>query len=672
MAQDAATEELVIDRIATAPEDIDVEVIDDKSLPAVLLDHREENPDDIALRWKRYGVWQEYTWTEYFERVRDITHGLEDLGFRSDDILFTIGYNRPHQVWAWLAAQSLGGCAAPNYEEMLPRELATQIQQMEPRIAYAEDQEMVDKLLAVEDSTIETIIYRDPKGMFRYEDREDPRVVSYEAVEARGRERHEAGRVTDEELMDRIRSLDPHSSAMLSPTSGTTGTPKRVQISHFNFLNQAQVVTAIDPLPEESDHFSYLPLAWVGEQMILMAAAFVAGWTANFPEEPETEQADLREIGPEIIFSSPRTWEGWVADIKARIENTTWLKRVVYDAALSIGERYADYVSGDKMDEDPPVSLRAAHRLAYWLVYRPILDKIGLKRAKNVYTGGGPLGEEHLRYYHALSVPLKQIWGQSEVSGIVTIHRDDDIQVETVGEVLPNIEVGVSSAGELLVRGPVVTSGYYNQPEKTAETIEDGWLHTDDFGDITEDGHVKVFDRMDDVYELTDGTAIAPVSIETDLKFNPYIKEVMVAGDGRDELTAICNIRYENVAEWADQRDLQYSGYAELSQHPAVLELLRREVAEVNDTLETKISRFVVLFKEFNADDGELTRTGKVRREEVTNRYHSLIEGLYNGQEEIEMDVTITYQDGREAQTHGTMTVVDAETPVAQAGDIHG
>jgi long-chain acyl-CoA synthetase len=664
---------LSVDRVLSAPDGEEVPIVSDRALPEILFDHVEEHGDDIALRWKRYGIWQEFTWEEYYERVEHFALGLETYGFDEGDVLFTIGYNRPHQLWAWMAAQSLGGMAAPNYEDMLPDDIRKQLQLLEPSVVYAEDQEMVDKLLLVADDvpSLDTIIYRDPKGMFRYDDHENPEIVSYEHVEELGAERLETGEVADDYLHGRVQAIDPDTPAMLPPTSGTTGMPKRVKLSHFNFLNLANAAIEIDPLPKESDYFSYLPMAWVGEQMILIAAAFVGGWTANFPEQPETEAEDLREIGPEIIFSSPNRYEAWVADIKAKIENTTRLKRFVYEKAMSIGRKYAEYISGDKSDEEPPATLRAAHWLSYWVAYRPILDKIGLKRAKNVYTGGGPLGEDHFSYYHALGIPLKQIWGQSEVCGFVTMHRDDDIQIDTVGEVFPNVEVGITPGGELLVRGPVVTSGYYGMPEKTESAMEDGWLHTDDFGAITDDGQVKIFDRMDDVLELTDGTAVAPISVETKLKFNPYVKEALVVGDGRDSLAAVLNLRFDNVAEWADQRDIQYAGYKDLTQKPPILELMRQVVAETNEDLEDPIERFVILFKEFDADDGELTRTGKIRREVVVDRYGKLVEGLYSDQEEIEMEITITYQDGRESDERGTMTIVDAEEPVeADDGEV--
>jgi long-chain acyl-CoA synthetase len=662
---------LVVEAVLSSPAGEEVEIVSDRALPEILIDHADDHPEDTALRWKRYGVWEEYTWEEYYERVEAFALGLEEYGFGDGDVLFTIGYNRPHQLWAWLAAQSLGGMAAPNYEDMLPEDIKKQLQLLEPRLVYAEDQEMVDKILLVEAEvpSLETVIYRDEKGMFRYENGEKDTgsvdIVAYDDVEARGRERL-AGDIEADYLQERIRRVDPESPAVLTPTSGTTGMPKRVQLSHFNFVNLANAAIEMDPLPEEADYFSYLPMAWVGEQMILMAAAFVGGWTANFPEQPETEDEDLREVGPEIIFSSPNGYEAWVADVKAKIENTTRLKRFVYEKAMGIGRRYADYVIGEKNDRDPPVWLRAAHRLSYWVAYRPILDKIGLKRAKNVYTGGGPLGEDHFEYFHAIGVPLKQIWGQSEVCGFVTMHRDDDIDVETVGEVFPNVEVGITPGGELLVRGPVVTSGYYGMPEKTESAIEDGWLHTDDFGAITDDGHVKVFDRMDDVIEMADGTAIAPISVETKLKFNPYVKEAMVIGNGREELTAVLNIRFDNVAEWADQRDIQYTGYSDLTQKEPVLGLLRGVVAETNEDLDQPVQRFLILFKEFDADDGELTRTGKLRREVVMDRYDELVGALYDGSDEVTMEITITYQDGRESDERGRMRIVDVEESVPE------
>ncbi|WP_254838578.1 AMP-binding protein [Natronomonas marina] len=629
--------------------------VEDAVLLGTLLENGRDHPDEVALRWKHHGIWTEVTWSEYLDRVRFCTLGLEDLGFGDGDVLFTIGYNRPQQLWSWFAAQALGGIPAPNYSEMLPDDIATQINLTEARVAFAEDQEMVDKILASKDDlpSLEAIVYRDQKGMFRY-DEPDLELIAYETLEDRGRELATGG-ISDFE--ERVATLEPTDTIMLAPTSGTTGTPKRTRLTNRNFINVARSFLEVDPLEAGSDYFSVLPMPWIGEQVQLMAMAPYERWVVNFAEEEETTTEDFREIGPEFFLASPAMYEEFVADVKAQIENTTRFKRFVYETAMDIGHRYASYVSGENSDEEVPTTLRGLHWLSYWVAYRPILDKLGLKQVDNIYTGGAPLGEEHFQFYHALGLEIKQAWGQTEACAYVTVHREGDVRMDTAGQPLPNIEVGELDTGELVVRGPTTTPGYYRQPDKTEETIEDGWIHTDDFGTITDDGHVKILDRMDDVIEMVDGTTVAPVGIETRLKFNPYIKEAMVIGDDRPNLTAILNIRYDNVAEWADQNDIQYSGYSELSQHPAVTDLLEGIVRETNAEQEVTIDRFVSLFKEFNPDDGEITQTRKLRREPIKERYDTLIEALYSDRTEVEMTLTITYSDGRQEEQTETMAI---------------
>lgn len=624
-----------------------------------VLENARKHPEEVALRWKRYGIWKEVTWQEYLDRIRFCTRGLEDLGFESGDVLFTIGYNRPQQLWSWFAAQALEGYPAPNYSEMLPEDIATQITLTEARVAFAEDQEMVDKILAVKDDlpSLEIVVYRDQKGMFRY-DTDDLRLVAYEDVEARGR-KLEASDPLDME--QRIANLEPTDTVMLAPTSGTTGAPKRTRLTNRNFVNVAHSFVGVDPLGEGSDYFSVLPMPWIGEQVQLMGMAPYKRWVVNFAEEEETTTEDFREIGPEFFLASPSMYEEFVADVKAQIENTTRFKRFVYEKAMDIGHRYASYVSGENSDREVPLGLRGLHWLSYWVAYRPILDKLGLKQVENIYTGGAPLGEEHFQFYHALGLEIKQAWGQTEACAYVTVHRRGDVKMDTAGQPLPNLEVGELDTGELVVRGPTLTPGYYNQPEKTEEALEAGWIHTDDFGTITDDGHVKIFDRMDDVIEMTDGTTVAPVSIETQLKFNPYIKQAMVIGDDRPYLTAILNIRYDNVAEWADQNDIQYSGYKELSQRPEVIDLLEGIVRETNAEHDVTIERFVSLFKEFNPDDGEITQTRKLRREPIKERYQELIDALYSDRDEIELSLTITYSDGRQEEQTETMPITTVE-----------
>lgn len=646
----------------TSPEteaDVSLEAVEGKSFPEIVEERRRTTPEDPAVRWKHLGIWQEYTWTEYYEKMELFALGLETYGFESGDVIFTMGYNRPQHLWAWLGAHCLGGIAGPMYQTATADEIGPQLDILEPRIVYAENQEVVDKVLAAidEDSSVEVIIYRDKKGMFRYEDHENLEIVSYEHVESRGRKRRES--VGSKYIKDKIFSLNWEATAMVPPTSGTTGTPKRVKLAASNLLVQAEIATQINPAPPGSDYFSFITMAWGGEQMMLLGAAIASNWVINFPEQPETEDEDFREIGPEIIFGSPGTYEARVAEVKAQIENTSRLKRWVYDKAMAIGRLASAYRIGEETADEAPLRIRTLNKLAYWTVHRPLLDHMGLKQARHVFTGGGPLGQEHFEFYHSLGVPLKQIWGQTECGGYITVHRDENVQPDTTGQPIPFSTVGRTGLGELVVRGRMVSEGYYKQPEKTAETFEDGWLFTDDFGKITEDGHVKVVDRLDDVIELNDGTTVAPISIETTIKFDPYIKEAMVIGDQRNELIAILNIRFDNVAEWADQRDIQYQGYRDLSQKSEVLELLRSVVVKANEEADDiNIQRFVSLFKEFHPDDKELTRTGKLRREVVIDKYEDLIQQMYADAERANIETTITYQDGREAVEEAEMEIV--------------
>jgi long-chain acyl-CoA synthetase len=662
----------LVERILEASDAEDFEPITDISVPQLLLENARSHPDEVALRQKRHGIWKELTWSEYFEQVAAVAAGMEGIGFGRGDIVYTIGYNRPQQLWTWLGAHILGGKAAPEYEGALPDEMLQQIELLEPSLVYAEDQEMVDKLLRIIDDApwIDAVIYNDPKGVENY-DPPEVDLFHFDELVANGR----AGLDDDvtaagSEIATLIKRVDPTEVAMLPPTSGTTGPSKRVKITHTNYLNLARSTAEIYDIQLGTDYFSFLPMAWGGEQMIVLSAALQGRWVVNYAEEPETEADDFREIGPEVMISSPNRYEEHVADVKARIENSTPLKRWTYRKAMIVGERYAKYVSGDRKDESPPAWLTALHFVCYWLVYRPILDKMGLKMTaqvvdrspKLITTGGGPLGEEHFTFFHSLGVPLKQLWGQTETCGFVTIHREDYIQAPTVGEPIPGIEVGLSPAGELLVRGPMVTEGYYNQPEKTEEALEDGWLHTDDFGEMTDDGHVIIKDRMDDVMELADGTTVAPVQVETKLKFNPYVENALVVGEGQEHLAAVLNIRFDNVAEWADQRDIQYTGYRDLVQKPKVLEMLAEHIRETNEELKgVRIHRFVSLFKKFDPDDGEVTRTGKIRREVVVERYSDLVDAIWSGTDETDLDLTITYQDGQETRIHGTARIVSVD-----------
>lgn len=631
------------------------QVMDWETLPKLLRERAMKSGSKVAQRWKRLGVWREYTWSEVYDIVMRYAAGLKVLGaVKRGTVVATIGDNRPHQFWTWMAAQSLGGIGGAIYADSLPHEIATQMNLMRAPVIFAEDQEQVDKVLMRADEMpyLEYIVYRDPKGMFRYKDRDHPKVISFEEVLSLGSE----GREAVEEELERGKADDP---AMLVSTSGTTGIPKRATLTHRNYISQARGLAAVDGAPVGSDYFSFLPMAWIGEQM-MSVGALVNGYVINFPEEPETLMRDFREIGPEIVFTSPRWYEAWHGEIESRIQDSTYLKRLFYRLAIDVGYRYVD---------DPDSAYyKFLHRLFYWIVYRPILDKLGLKRVKKAYTGGAPIGQEHFRYFRALGIPLKQIWGMTEMVGIVCLHREEDIvrrkKYHTVGTPIAGMEIGISEEGEIICRGPMVMKGYWMDAKKTAETIdEEGWFHTGDFGHIEEDGNLVYYDRIEDVITMADGRRVPPIYIETKLKFYPYIKEACVIGEGRDWLAALIAIRYETVSEWAEARGISFAGYPDLAQKPEVIELIRRGVKDVNATLpdHMKVRRFVLLTKEFDPDDDELTRTRKLRRRVINMRYKDLIDAIYSGAAEGPVYYTLRYKDGREAQVSYRLRVVDAE-----------
>ncbi len=404
----------------------------------------------------------------------------------------------------------------------------------------------------------------------------------------------------------------------------------------------------VDPMSDEDEFVSFLPLPWIGEQMMSLACGLQAGFTINFPEEPETVQENIREIGPQTMFSPPRIWENLVSQVQVKIEDTTWFKRKVYDWATPIGYQMAD-VRFKK--QTPSLGLKLKYKIADWIMFLPIKDHLGLRRIKQAYTGGAALGPDVFRFFHALGVNLKQIYGQTEVSGIAVLHRNGDIKFQTVGTPIPETEVKIAESGEILVKSPAVFQGYYKNPEATKTTLIDGWLHSGDAGYFDEDGHLIVIDRAKDVMTLADGTKFSPQFIENKLKFSPYIREAVVFGGDWPFVTAMINIDMGNVGKWAEKNQLAYTTYTDLAQKPEVYALVRKHVTEANVDLPeaARIRRFLLLHKELDADDAELTRTRKVRRRFVAERYKDIIEALYSDSDHLDVETVITYQDGRTA-----------------------
>lgn len=611
------------------------------TLPQLLRLRAEKEGERVALREKEYGIWNEITYAEYYEKVLLFAHGLLSLGFNPGERLAIIADNIPEWLYAELGTQAVRGISVGVYQSSLPSEIAYMLSYTGASVVFAEDQEQVDKLYEVRNEIpqVRQVIYEDPKGMRGYR---DPWLLSFEELLERGREHRRAHPEAVEKL---LLEASPEEVCHLSSTSGTTGRPKAAMLRHRNLIHMGVALQEVDPLLPTDDYLSFLPLAWIGEQMMSVAVALTGGFAVNFPEEVETAMQDLKEIGPHVMFSPPRIWESIQSQIWVRISESPAFNRFVYERLLGVGYRAAEYrMRGRPM----PLWLRLAYRLADALLFRPLRDQLGFLRLRRAYTGGAALGPDVFRFFHAIGVNLKQIYGQTEIIGIAFVHRDGDVRYDTVGLPLPGGEVQISEEGEILCRSDAVCAGYWDRPEATAETFRDGWLHTGDAGYLTEDGHLVVIDRLSDVMRTQRGTVFSPQFIENKLKFSPYIKEAVVFGNGKPFLTAFLNIDPQTVGKWAEDRGLAYTTYLDLSLKPEVAELVRKEVERVNEGLpeELRVRRFVLLYKLLDADDEELTRTGKVRRGFIERKYAPLLEALYSGKERVGVEAEYRYQDG--------------------------
>ncbi len=605
-----------------------------------------------ALREKEFGIWQSFTWREYHDHVRDFSLGLIALGMQRGDKVAIIGDNRPEWVWSEIATQAAGGASVGLYQDSNLNEVAYVIDHCDASFVVAEDQEQVDKLLDMLDRLpkVHAVIYADPRGLRNYR---HPKLVSFEAVEEKGRELAARRPELWQENVSRGSADDV---AIICYTSGTTGFPKGAMLSFRNLLSMALALHEVDPKRRDDEFVSFLPLAWIGEQMMSLSAALAIGFTVNFPEEPETATEDIREIGPHVMFAPPRVWEHLTTTVQVKIMDTTPFKRFMYNLCLRVGQTVADLTFAKK---PVPLRWRVLYRLAYWGLFRALKDRLGFTYLRSGSTGGAALGPDVFRFFHALGISLKQIYGQTEISGISCIHRHDDIQFHTVGNPIPGTEVRISERGEILSKSPSVFLGYYKNETATAETLAEGWLHSGDAGYLTDDGHLVVIDRIKDVMRLADGTQFSPQFIENRLKFSPYIKEAVVVGKDRPYLTAMLCIDMGSVGKWAEKNRISYTTYTDLSAKREVYDLIQREVDAVNETLSAaaKIHKFVLLYKELDADDEELTRTRKVRRVFVEDRYQEVITALYSEREEVAIDTTIGFQDGKTARIHTTLSV---------------
>jgi long-chain acyl-CoA synthetase len=622
------------------------------TLPGLLIEQAKARPNRAALREKELGIWQTVSWKSYLNITAEFAAGLAELGLGKGDIVILIGDNRPEWFFAELAIQSLGGMALGLYQDAPADEIAYVFELSQAKLVVAEDQEQVDKILSIRSElrNLRHIVYHDPKGLAGY--REEG-LTTFEAV-------CELGRDKAHDFEDRVNALSPDDPCLIATTSGTTGRPKLAVLSHKNLLSMASNLGCVDPKGPDDEFVSFLPLAWMGEQMMAVASALLFGFCVSFPEEPDTVQEDIREIGPHILFSPPRVWENLAARVRVKIMESTPFKRALFNTFMPVGERWAEARFSGK---SPSIWLGIAYMLAKVALFRALKDRLGFSRVRSASTGGAALGPDTMKFFHAIGVNLKQIYGQTEIAGISCIHENGKVDFLSVGRPIPETEIIISDEGEILSRSPAVFLGYYKNDEATAETLRDGWLRSGDAGHFDEQGRLVVIDRLKDVMLLAGGTRFSPQFVENKLKFSPFIKEASVLGRGREYLTAIICIDGEITGRWAERRQITYTTYQDLAAKSEVYGLIKDEVAKINQVLpvDIRVRRFALLFKEFDPDDGEMTRTRKVRRQIVEERYHPLVEALFNSQETVDLTVAIQYQDGRTRRMGGTIQLETME-----------
>ena len=616
----------------------------------------------VAMRHKDLGIWQSWTWSEAHAIVRALAAGLTSLGAMPGDNIAIIGSNRPHLYWAIAAAQCLGAVPVPIYADAVAEEMAYVLEHAEIRFAVVEDQEQVDKIIAVGGRlpALRAILYDEKRGLRDYD---HTRLHPLSQVIARGREALAGPEVTTvlDEAVARGRGRDV---AVILYTSGTTGRPKGVILTYDNLLASARIGIAFDGLTETDEIIAYLPMAWVGDHVFSYGQAILAGYCVSCPERPETIVQDRREIGPTYIFAPPRVFENLLTLTMVRMEDAGRLKRWTFDHFLKVARRWGDRILSGA---DVPLWAKLHYGLGNLLVYAPLRNRFGLTRVKVGYTAGEAIGAEIFSFYRSIGINLKQLYGQTEASVYVTLQPDGEIKSDTVGKPAPSVDIRLSTSGEVEFSGPGVFMGYHKDPERTAEVkTTDGYVRTGDVGFFDAQGHLKIIDRAKDVGKLAHGGLFPPKYIENKLKYFANIREAVAFGDRRDAVACFINIDPVAVGNWAERNDVTHASYQELAADPRVYDMIAGHVEEVNRALVgepgmggAQIARFLILPKELDADDGELTRTQKVRRGFITERYGALVKALYDGSAKGHLDVEVTFEDGRKGRIAGEIAIRD-------------
>jgi long-chain acyl-CoA synthetase len=619
------------------------------TFPKALAHNAATWPGDTAMREKEFGIWNRYTWADVLDQVKALALGLHDIGVERGDVVAILGKNRPEWLWSEFAAHALGAMSLGVYQDSMNKEVVYLLAYTEAAVVLAEDEEQVDKLLEIADEvpSIRHIVYFDPRGMRKYK---DPRLVFADDLRARGRALAERKPTLFDDEVAKGKGDDV---AVLCTTSGTTSNPKLAMLQAGPFLRHARAYLRADPKRAGDNYVSVLPLPWIMEQIYAVAQPLVARNIVNFVEEPETMMADMREIGPHFILLAPRMWEGIAADVRARMMDSTRFKRWMFDLGMKLGMAALDRGQRSK--------------LADILLFSALRDRIGFSFLRSAATGGAALGPDTFRFFLAMGVPLRQIYGQTELAGAYTVHREGDIDFDSVGIAFDDAEVRIdgpdaNGVGEIVARTDGMFTGYYKSPETSAADIVDGnWLRTGDAGYIKpENNHLVVIDRIKDLATTTAGVRFSPQFIENKLKFSPFIAEAVILGDGKPYLSALICIRFSIVSKWAEAKTISFTNYTNLSAQPQVYELLKAEVEKVNATLPEpqRIRKFLLLYKELDADDGELTRTRKVRRGVINEKYGDIIDAVYGGRDMVPVDAVITFQDGGTTRVRTELKVV--------------
>ena len=626
------------------------------TFPQVLVKQAERLGDKhIAIREKAYGIWQTFTWEDYLRYTKWVALGLRSLGMKRGDNICLIVDNHPEWLFSELGVQAFGGVVVPLFTSAVAKELVYGLNRVRARYAIVQDQEQADKLLEMrgELEHIERVIYIDPTGMRSY--RKDPWLLSFKELLSFGQELEKKEPTL---FQDELWQGSPEDVGLMLMTSGTTGLPKLVMLAYENIIDMSWKWLQTAPIGIGDNWISITPTAWIVDQLWGMGIALCGGLIMNFPETFETVVEDFREIGPTVIITSSRFWEDLASKIRVKIADSGFIKRWFYNISQKIGGKVVDLESSKK---PIPWYLTFLKWLSYQTVSKPLLDRVGCLGFRAAYTGGHPISPDVIRFFRANGLNLKQCYGLTEAGGIFQVQPDDEVKPETVGKPLPGTEVIIAEDQEVLVSSRSIFKGYYENPEATEEALRDGWFHTGDAGYYDDDGHLLIIGRKQDIMRTKEGIAFSPDFIETRLKFSPYIKEAVIWGEGQPYLTAFINIDYGNVGSWAEERKIPYTTYTDLSQRPEVEDLILDEVRKVNDQLpkEMKLKKIILLYKLLDADDEELTRTGKVRRGFVFNQYKSLIDAMYEDRKELKVTGQVRYRDGHVGTIETTVRILE-------------